>query len=203
MKKTDIIVAGGPASGKGTQAEAILEEVRSLASDEPRIISTRKELEDMGIDMRPYHHSGGFVPDDVMIPCWDLACLREEETTIRIHDGFCRTVEQVRALREKFKHNNSFKLFIILRAKEETLLQRMLNRGRPEECCEARMETHRLHFDKAIREIYELFGEDPYSQIENINAEKDPKEITREIWAIVANIALADAFSQERVAITA
>jgi adenylate kinase len=100
----NIILFGPPGSGKGTQS-ALLSEKYNL-----KHISTgdilRSEIEkssELGISAKKYVSEGKLVPDDIIINILMNEIKNSEKLQKGVLlDGFPRTVEQAKALEEKF-----------------------------------------------------------------------------------------------------
>ena len=122
-----IIIAGAPASGKGTQCEAIKNKygVVHLSTGDMLRASVQANTP-LGMKAKEYMDSGKLVPDDLII---DLVCDRLNEKDCRtkgwLLDGFPRTKSQAEALAKK---GISPDCFILLDVPEEILVERVTGR---------------------------------------------------------------------------
>lgn len=122
-----IIIAGAPASGKGTQCESIKNKfgVIHLSTGDMLRASVQANTP-LGIKAKEYMDSGKLVPDDLII---DLVCDRLNEKDCRtkgwLLDGFPRTKSQAEALAKK---GISPDCFILLDVPEEILVERVTGR---------------------------------------------------------------------------
>lgn len=127
----NLILFGPPGSGKGTQAEKLVERYGFLH------ISTgdmfRYELKNetpLGLEARAYMNRGDLVPDEVTI-----AMLRkrvEENPGVRgiIFDGFPRTDPQAAALNELMEQlDTQIDALILLDVDQDVVVERILARG--------------------------------------------------------------------------
>ena len=97
----NIILLGSPGAGKGTQATALEEAtgMKHIASGDMFRAAVREGTE-LGRLAQSYLDKGELVPDDVVIGMVLERIRQEDCTNGRIFDGFPRTPEQARALRE-------------------------------------------------------------------------------------------------------
>ncbi len=128
----NLVLFGPPGSGKGTQAEKLVEKYNLFH------ISTgdmfRYELKnntELGQLAKSYSERGELVPDSVTI-----AMLRkrvEDNPNVKgfIFDGFPRTIPQAEALDTLLKEmNQSVNALIALKVAEDEIVKRLLNRGK-------------------------------------------------------------------------
>merc|ERR1712100_1008605 len=97
-----IIIAGAPASGKGTQCEILKEELGVIHLSTGDILRAAvKEGTPLGLLAKNYMEEGKLVPDDVIIGVVK-ARLEEEDCQQKgwLLDGFPRTLVQAEALSE-------------------------------------------------------------------------------------------------------
>jgi adenylate kinase len=99
-KVLKIVISGGPASGKGTQCEALVKRYGLVHLSTGNMLRAAvKQQTEWGIKVRPFMDSGSFVPDDLMVGT-TLSRLSCEDCTRQgwILDGFPRTHKQALAL---------------------------------------------------------------------------------------------------------
>ena len=129
----NLVLFGGPGSGKGTQSAKIMDRY-SLYH-----ISTGEVLRDhiargteLGKTADKYISKGNLIPDDLMVAI--LADVLDKEASGKngvVFDGFPRTVEQAHAL-DKILADRGMKLdgVIGLEVPDEELMGRMIARGK-------------------------------------------------------------------------
>lgn len=129
----NIVLFGGPGSGKGTQSEKLIEEYGLFH------ISTGELLRDhiargteLGKIADSYISKGSLIPDDLMIRILDHTLDREEDTCKGvIFDGFPRTIPQAEALKELLrKRGSDLHAVIGLEVPEDELVKRLIKRGK-------------------------------------------------------------------------
>jgi adenylate kinase len=126
-----IILLGPPGSGKGTQAQRLVQRygIVQLSTGEMLRAAVAAGTP-IGLKAKDIMASGGLVPDDVVV---DIISDRIEQPDARkgfILDGFPRTVPQAQALDELLKHKHMrLEAVIELRVNESALLQRVETRA--------------------------------------------------------------------------
>ncbi|MEZ4911122.1 MAG: adenylate kinase [Saprospiraceae bacterium] len=128
----NLILFGPPGSGKGTQAENIIEKYNILhlsTGDMFRFeLSNNTELGQLA---KSYMNRGELVPDSVTIAMLEQRVNANPDAKGIIFDGFPRTVAQAEAL-DSFlaSKGTEISLLIALDVPEEELLRRLLDRGK-------------------------------------------------------------------------
>ena len=128
----NIVIFGGPGSGKGTQSDLIIEKYNL------KHVSTGDLLRDeiaaqtkLGITADSYISKGQLVPDELVINIIDELIKQNREVKGFIFDGFPRTITQGKALDIKLTENGiDISRVICLDVDEEVLIERLLNRGK-------------------------------------------------------------------------
>jgi adenylate kinase len=128
----NLILFGPPGSGKGTQAEKLVEKYNLLH------ISTgdmfRYELQnntELGQLAKSYSERGVLVPDSVTIAMLRKRVEENPEVEGFIFDGFPRTIPQAEALDALLAENKqSIDSLIALEVEEDEIVKRILNRGK-------------------------------------------------------------------------
>lgn len=128
----NIVLFGPPGSGKGTQAEKIINRFKLLhlsTGDLLRAeIAARTEL---GLKAKRIMDKGELVPDDVVIGMIEKRISTEKNPKGFIFDGFPRTVAQAQALDTVLaRKNTGITLMISLDVKRQELIDRLLKRGK-------------------------------------------------------------------------
>lgn len=129
----NLVLFGGPGSGKGTQSAKLIDEYGLYH------ISTGELLRDhiargteLGKTADSYISKGQLIPDDLMISILDDVLEREaKDKKGVVFDGFPRTIPQAEALKKLLqKRGTDLHGVIGLEVPDEELVQRMLNRGK-------------------------------------------------------------------------
>lgn len=128
----NIVLFGGPGSGKGTQSARLIDEYGLYH------ISTGEVLRDhisrgthLGQVADSFISKGNLIPDELMIDILDDELEHAEAKNGVIFDGFPRTIPQAEAL-EKLLQKRGGKLDAVvgLEVPEEELISRLINRGK-------------------------------------------------------------------------
>ncbi len=104
MSELNLILLGPPGSGKGTQGEALQEDLRLPYYATGDILrGAVKEGSELGAKAKQYMDDGDLVPDDLIIDVIADRIQHEEASDGFILDGFPRTVPQAEALAKKME----------------------------------------------------------------------------------------------------
>jgi len=123
----NIIIAGAPASGKGTQCEVIANEfgVVHLSTGDMLRTAILKNT-DIGRKAKEYMDAGRLVPDDIMI---DIILDRISDADCQqrgwLLDGFPRTAAQAKALKTE---GITVDCFVFLDVPDEVIVERVIGR---------------------------------------------------------------------------
>lgn len=129
----NIVLFGGPGSGKGTQSERLIEKygLHHISTGEVLRDHIKRETE-LGKIAKSYIDEGQLIPDELMIKILDDVLENEAGNKPGvIFDGFPRTIPQAEALKELLhKRNKELHAVIGLEVPDEELVARMINRGK-------------------------------------------------------------------------
>lgn len=128
----NLILFGPPGSGKGTQAQYLVEKYQLLhISTGDLLRSEIKSSTPLGLEAKKYIDKGELVPDEVVIGMISSQLdLNADKVKGFIFDGFPRTKAQAEALDKllDFK-NTTISQVLALDVSEEEVVSRILNRG--------------------------------------------------------------------------
>lgn len=187
----NLILFGKPGSGKGTQASLIKNKynlVHISTGDVFRKNMTNKT--DLGMLAKGYMEKGELVPDEVTVNM-----LKEElEDHLPcegfIFDGFPRTsyqAEKLDALLTKYSLN--IHLTIALDVDKETLIKRLLNRGkssgRADDQSEDKINKRLQEYDKKTKPLIEFYTKQ--NKYKSINGIGEMDDITARIVNLLDN----------------
>lgn len=127
----NIILFGPPGSGKGTQAENIVQRYEFLHISTGDLL--REEIgnqSSLGLEARAFMDKGELVPDEVVIGMIKDKLEKNRNVKGIIYDGFPRTVEQAKALDELLEEmDSSIARVLSLKVTDNILVERLLKRG--------------------------------------------------------------------------
>ncbi|MBQ2554661.1 MAG: adenylate kinase [Prevotella sp.] len=128
----NIVIFGGPGSGKGTQSDLIIEKygLNHISTGEVLRAEISKQTP-LGITAQKYIDNGQLIPDDLMIDI--LSKVYDEfgkDHEGVIFDGFPRTIPQAEALKSMLSaRGHCISAMLELDVPEEELTKRLLLRG--------------------------------------------------------------------------
>ena len=129
----NIVLFGGPGSGKGTQSEKLIEKygLHHISTGEVLRNHIKQETE-LGKVAKKYIDDGQLIPDDLMIDILDDVLEKEAaDKPGVIFDGFPRTIAQAEALNNLLKkRDKELNAVIGLEVPDDELVSRMINRGK-------------------------------------------------------------------------
>jgi adenylate kinase len=202
-----IILLGPPGSGKGTQAQRLVQRygIVQLSTGEMLRAAVAAGTP-VGLRAKDIMASGGLVPDEIVV---GVIADRIEQPDAKkgfILDGFPRTVPQAEALDDLLKHKHlKLDAVIELRVNESALLQRvetrvaeMRSRGeeiRADDTPEVL--TRRLAAYRSLTEpLIHYYSE--RRKLLTVDGMMTIEQVTREIGRILAAIIAADAKAAEK-----
>lgn len=129
----NIVLFGGPGSGKGTQSEKLIDKygLHHISTGEVLRDHIKKETE-LGKTAKKYIDEGQLIPDDLMIDILDEVLEKEaKDKPGVIFDGFPRTIPQAEALNRLLnKRGKELHAVVGLEVPDDELVKRMINRGK-------------------------------------------------------------------------
>lgn len=129
----NIVLIGGPGSGKGTQSEKLIDKygLHHISTGEVLRKHIKEETE-LGKIAKKYIDEGQLIPDALMIDILDDVLEKEAEGKPGvIFDGFPRTIPQAEALKNLLeKRGKQLHAVVGLEVPEEELVARLINRGK-------------------------------------------------------------------------
>ncbi len=126
-----LILFGPPGSGKGTQAEKLVEKYRlaHISTGDLFRAETGQKTE-LGLKALEYMSKGQLVPDEITIGMLRNKVNSMPDAAGVIYDGFPRTAAQAVALDDLLcEKNEEIGLLLALEVPEEEIVGRLLNRG--------------------------------------------------------------------------
>jgi adenylate kinase len=128
----NIILFGPPGSGKGTQAELLIQEYGIMHISTGDLF--RYEIgnnTELGLKAKEYMSKGELVPDSVTIGMLENKVNANPDAKGIIFDGFPRTIAQAQALDQFLtSKDTAVSVLIALNVPGEDLVSRLLNRGK-------------------------------------------------------------------------
>jgi adenylate kinase len=168
----NVVIFGPPGSGKGTQSENLIKTFNLAHISTGDLL--RKEIHgntQLGYLAKQHIDKGELVPDDVIIGMIDSFLDKMGKVNGVIFDGFPRTVEQAKALKEMLAtYKTDVSIMLNLEVPEEELVTRLLERGKTSGRSDDNMETIKKRIDvyntqtKPVMEFYKAEG-----KLANIN----------------------------------
>lgn len=162
-----IILFGPPGSGKGTQAQKLVEQFNLYHISTGDLF--RAEMDGntpLGLKAKEYMNKGILVPDEVT-----LGMLKNKVDSLQkingiIYDGFPRTIPQAEALdRMLAEKNEKINALISLKVDDEEVIRRIISRGQSsgraddldESIIRKRMDEYRMK-TSSVYNYYSQFG---------------------------------------------
>ena len=139
----NIVLFGPPGSGKGTQAENIINKygLKHLSTGDllRAEIAGRTQL---GLKAKKIMDKGELVPDEVVVGMIEKRITAEKDPKGFIFDGFPRTVAQAKSLDEMLTSKKTgIALMISLDVNRQELIDRLLKRGQQQGRSDDNLET--------------------------------------------------------------
>ena len=129
----NIVLFGPPGSGKGTQAQNLIEKInlKQISTGDLFRYNMKNDTE-LGKLAKSYIDKGELVPDQVTTDMLTDEVRKPSDSKGFIFDGYPRTTNQTEQLEKIVKEvlNDEISICISLVVEDEILVQRLLNRGK-------------------------------------------------------------------------
>ncbi len=174
----NLVIFGAPGSGKGTQSENLINHYGLFHISTGDVLRSHiKGGTELGKTASAYINEGKLIPDELMINILENVLEENPEKTEKgvIFDGFPRTIEQAKALKEMLeKRNANVNIVIGLDVPEDELVTRLLKRGQESGRSDDNLETIKKRLDvyhnqtSPLREYY--INEGNYAAINGLGS---------------------------------
>ncbi|MDF0718598.1 adenylate kinase [Kaistella sp. PBT33-4] len=189
----NIVLFGPPGSGKGTQAQNLIEKfnLKQISTGDLFRYNIKNETE-LGKLAKSYIDKGELVPDQVTTDMLTEEVKKPTDTNGFIFDGYPRTVNQTEALEEIVKKvlNSEISVCLSLVVEDEILVDRLLKRGetsgRSDDSNEEIIRTRIQEYYSKTAEVAELYKKQ--NKYVEINGVGEIEEISEMLYAEVEKI---------------
>lgn len=189
----NIVLFGPPGSGKGTQAQHLIENfnLKQVSTGDLFRYNIKNETE-LGTLAKSYMDKGELVPDQITIDMLIEEVKKPTETSGFIFDGFPRTAAQTEALEEIVKNvlNDDIDVCLSLVVDDEILVERLLKRGetsgRTDDSNEEIIRNRIKEYYAKTAEVAELYKQQ--GKYVEINGVGEIDEISEKLFAEVEKI---------------
>ena len=189
----NIVLFGPPGSGKGTQAQNLIQKfnLKQISTGDLFRFNMKNETE-LGKLAKYYIDKGELVPDQVTIDMLVDELKKPTDTNGFIFDGFPRTSYQTEVLDQIVKEqlNSEISVCLSLIVEDEILVQRLVKRGETSgrvDDSEERIIRHRIkEYYAKTAEVAELYKKQ--GKYVEINGVGEISEISEKLFAEVEKI---------------
>ncbi|GGG57774.1 adenylate kinase [Epilithonimonas arachidiradicis] len=189
----NIVLFGPPGSGKGTQAQHLIEKfnLKQISTGDLFRYNMKNDT-DLGKLAKSYIDKGELVPDQVTIDMLIDELRKPTETNGFIFDGFPRTATQTEALENIVKEELGTEISICLSlvVEDEVLVERLLKRGetsgRTDDSNEDIIRNRIKEYYTKTAEVAELYKKQ--GKYVEVNGIGDISEISEKLFAEVEKI---------------
>ncbi|MDY3548510.1 adenylate kinase [Riemerella anatipestifer] len=189
----NIVLFGPPGSGKGTQAQNLIEKfnLKQISTGDLFRYNMKNDTE-LGKLAKSYIDKGELVPDQVTIDMLIDEVRRPTDTKGFIFDGFPRTAAQTEALEKIVKDelNEEISICLSLVVEDEILVQRLLKRGetsgRTDDADESIIRNRIKEYYAKTAEVAELYKQQ--GKYVEINGVGEISEIAEKLFSEVEKI---------------
>lgn len=189
----NIVLFGPPGSGKGTQAQNLIEKfnLKQVSTGDLFRYNIKNETE-LGKLAKSFIDKGELVPDQVTIDMLIDEVKKPTDASGFIFDGFPRTAAQTEALETIVKEvlNDEIDVCLSLVVEDEALVQRLLKRGetsgRTDDSNEEIIRTRIKEYYTKTAEVAELYKQQ--GKYVEINGIGEINEISEKLYAEIEKV---------------
>lgn len=189
----NIVLFGPPGSGKGTQAQNLIEKfnLKQISTGDLFRYNMKNDT-DLGKLAKSYIDKGELVPDQVTTDMLVEEVKKPTDTNGFIFDGYPRTANQTAALEEIVKEilNDDISVCLSLVVNDEILVERLLKRGetsgRTDDSNEEIIRTRIKEYYAKTAEVAELYKQQ--GKYIEVNGVGGIDEISQKLFAEVEKI---------------
>lgn len=193
LKMINIVLFGPPGSGKGTQAQNLIEKfnLKQISTGDLFRFNMKNDTE-LGKLAKYYIDKGELVPDQVTIDMLVDELKKPTDTNGFIFDGFPRTSYQTEVLDQIVKEqlHSEISICLSLIVEDEILVQRLLKRGetsgRVDDSEESIIRNRIKEYYAKTAEVAELYKQQ--GKYVEINGVGEISEISEKLFAEVEKI---------------
>lgn len=189
----NIVLFGPPGSGKGTQAQNLIEKfnLKQISTGDLFRYNMKNDTE-LGKLAKSYIDKGELVPDQVTTDMLTDEVRKPSDSKGFIFDGYPRTTNQTEQLEKIVKEvlNDEISICISLVVEDEILVQRLLNRGktsgRTDDSNEEIIRNRIKEYYAKTAEVAELYKQQ--GKYVEVNGVGEIKEISEKLFAEIEKI---------------
>ena len=189
----NIVLFGPPGSGKGTQAQNLIEKfnLKQISTGDLFRYNMKNDTE-LGKLAKSYIDKGELVPDQVTTDMLTDEVRKPSDSKGFIFDGYPRTTNQTEQLEKIVKEvlNDEISICISLVVEDEILVQRLLNRGktsgRTDDSNEEIIRNRIKEYYSKTAEVAELYKQQ--GKYVEVNGVGEIDEISEKLFAEIEKI---------------